>query len=307
MSDSFADLWNATAPAKSTTAPPPRTLGASPSLTNGRPQPPKHDVFAALAGSKPTTPSYIQSGHNSPKPQLQNTSNTGSAPKSGDAFGDLFQSTLGGGSLASNGNMTMAQRAVQAERDKLKQMQGQQEARKVHAEAWAGLDSLGLGSSSARSQTTSQSQSTAEDDWLSRLGSDSSSARTAVAPPNDATEDWGLDEAFTSGVSARPTSSTHLNTIPSSSDKSQPRSLWDSDDAQAALSSSASRVRLDSPSNEFDFGSREDRLLGHDSDEDDRSSDILGVFSQSTETARQKQASICIILIGIATSAVASS
>ncbi|EIN11104.1 hypothetical protein PUNSTDRAFT_85670 [Punctularia strigosozonata HHB-11173 SS5] len=299
MSDSFADLWNATAPVKPAAAPP-RTLGSSPSPANGRSPPPKTDVFAALAGSRPITPAQSQARNNAAKPPQQGTTKPISTSRSGDAFGDLFQSTLGSGpGGAGNPNMTIAERAAKAEQDRLRQLTQQQEARKANAQTWAGLDSLGMSSasSSIRAQIPTQSVPPAEDDdWLfgSTSTSNTTNAYAAKSAPEAAAEDWGLDDAFTSSVPARP-KPVKANAAPAtSSSSSQLQSIWSLEDDHPAASSSShvprARVRSDSPSNDFDFGSREDRLLGHESDDDDHGDDLLGFGKPAGSRPRRGQA-----------------
>src|SRR5262245_21972935 len=135
MADSFADLWNSSAPAKP--ALPLQKLGTP------NPQPahrPKQDVFSMLSSagssasnSRSISPS-ITAQRASPKPPATSNGN-------GDPFGSLLSGTLA--SSANNAKLTIAERAAQAERDRLANMHRQVHAVKKEASAWDGLDSLG--------------------------------------------------------------------------------------------------------------------------------------------------------------------
>ena len=127
MSDSFADLWNSTAPIKPTQAQQPRTLGSITPAVAGQQRKPQNDVFSMLAAtgsatsSRPITPSY------SPQPvqksaSLGTTTPANGGPKqvqkaasgSGDVFSDLLGGTIA--SSTNTANMTIAERAALAKK-----------------------------------------------------------------------------------------------------------------------------------------------------------------------------------------------
>jgi len=258
MSDSFADLWNSSAPSK----PVAQKLGSiqsqqSQTTSNRRPQ---NDLFAQLssAGSGPpsrtTTPSYTAPTSSKPP--------TNSKPSSSDAFSSLFSADSGFSSKSSQ-NMTIAERAAEADRRKHEQFlknQGQQVQSGMKIDdAWAGLDSLGEGKT-----TVSATSSELGDDWA--FGP--STATTTIIPKSVSTktandDDWGLGD-LSSG------------TAPAKTKPQASGSLWDMNDfASSSPLPSQTRSppnrRPDSPSNDFDFGGREDQ-----------DSDLLGDFGSGS-------------------------
>ncbi|RPD81347.1 hypothetical protein L226DRAFT_499569 [Lentinus tigrinus ALCF2SS1-7] len=299
MSDAFADLWNSTGAAKP--AEPPRKLGAMAAATNTMQtvaRRPQNDVFSMLAAagssssntSRSATPAQSPAlGSNAPRP-MQKTPSGGPAKPiglgggGGDAFSGLLSGTF---SSASNGaNLTMAQRAALAEKERIERTQ------KTHApvpavqvsSAWAGLDALGASSVS----TTHTQTSTPAHDALDHLGFDSFSSSPAPAPVRTASkspqpasaldDDWGFGD-FPSQPPAAPPRSMKATPI---------SDLLGFDDfvpaSSSRQSSSPAPPRSDTPG-DFDFGDREDGLLGDQSDEDD----ILGDLGKPIEQLAAKR------------------
>lgn len=265
MGDSFADLWNSSAPVKPSE--PARKLGASPAPVS-RTLHPKYDAFTLLAASSSNSSSPRSLTPSSKPPVSGPRSNSGgaAAATSGDAFDDLLSGSLGNGS--SNAKLTMAEKAAKA-----KTIHQQPATPLYDTTAWAGLDSLAgaTSSSSSSSQMFKSVSSGLDDDWI--FGSSTSSAQAESAPTlKPSTDDWGLD-SFVSP----PKSSSESPGEPSS----QGKSLWDLDDFKSSsegdqdVTSSAQKFppsHSDTPG-DFDFGDREDALLNDDSGSDD---DILG-------------------------------
>ncbi|THV07683.1 hypothetical protein K435DRAFT_959749 [Dendrothele bispora CBS 962.96] len=254
MSDSFADLWSSTAPSKPTA---PQKLGSiqsqqPQSATNRRPQ---NDLFAQLSStsgppSRTMTPSYTAS--TSPKPPTLNSS--------GDAFASLFSSDSGLSGKSSQ-NMTIAERAAEADRKRREQFlksqnqQVQSSGSKAN-DAWAGLDSLGGGFGG---KTSIQATSSLDDDW--GLGS-STTVSTNPAKSVSANPANGDDSGLEGFSSSKPTP-PQLKAQASSGG-----SFWDMDEFTSSPIPPQRRSppgrKPDTPSNDFDFGSREDQddLLG---------------------------------------------
>ncbi|TFK33258.1 hypothetical protein BDQ12DRAFT_658124 [Crucibulum laeve] len=282
MSDSFADLWSSSAPAK-----PAQKLGSIiPSVTsNAAPRRPQNDVFSMLSSaassapnSRPITPSMAALSQPKAAP-----SKPGSKTVSGgDAFGDLLGSSLAGGT---NGvNMTIAERAAQAEKQRLEQMQRRQQEVKKQASAWDGLDTLGI----SNAKPSSSSSSAMDDDWgfgssLAAPASKPTPQRTPPPPVVAVDDDWGLSEFSTAPIpQSQPPPSR------STSQTSKSPSLWDLDEFSSPPSAARSpsppipaKRRPDSPG-DFDFGDREDGdgLLDSNSQDED---DILGVLSKPVD------------------------
>ena len=263
MGDSFADLWNSSAPVKPSEHP--RKLGASPAPSSSVPNRPKYDVFSMLAASS--------SNSSSPRSHTPSSTATGShqwpnggatAATSGDAFGDLLSASFGNGSSSSK--LTIAEKAAKAKAQVI-----QQPAPPSHStEAWAGLDSLAATASFSSSQPLKSKLSRIDDDWLLN----SSTSPTRVEPSS--ADDWGLEDFISS-----PKPSGGATPAPSSRGKS----LLDLDDFKSsserdhAPDSSAQNLppsRSDTPG-DFDFGDRENALLDEDSGSDN---DILGDLSR---------------------------
>ncbi|KAJ6466327.1 hypothetical protein C8R45DRAFT_877019 [Mycena sanguinolenta] len=237
MSDSFSDLWNATAPSK----PAPQKLGSpSPQLNNAAVRRPQNDVFSILASvstpnSRPITPSAKLAVQ-----QKQPGTSTGG----GDAFSGLL-----GGTLNSNGNgmqnMTIAERAKRAEAERMRQATMPKPAAPTIS-AWDGLDSLATGSSSSASKATSSA--VLDDDWGFGVApvAPAKAQKVQPAPVPSEDDDWGL--GFSSAASApatRPTPQAPKATV------------WDQLDGFSSAKPSPP-ARYASPTADFDFGDRED-------------------------------------------------
>ena len=280
MSDAFADLWNSTGVAKP--AEPPRKLGAMAATTQPmQARRPQNDVFSMLAATGPssstasrsTTPAQSPAtGSNAPRPMQKATSGGPSrAMGGGDAFSGLLSGTFS--SAQSNGaNLTMAQRAALAEKERLER------AQKTHSQphaaqassAWAGLDALGGSSIATSTKASSPSHDPLDDLGFGSFSHAPAPARQASKSPQPASaldDDWGFGD-FSSQLA--------------SSTKAAPASdllgLDDFAPASSSRQSSSPAPRSNTPG-DFDFGDREDGLLGNQSDEDD----ILGDLGKPVE------------------------
>lgn len=246
MSDSFADLWSSSAPAK----PQPQKLGSP--APNHLVQRPKNDVFSLLAASsgspstsRPVTPGSLAQA--SPK-VAQN-------PKaSGDAFGSLLD--IGAGLASSSAKMTIAQRAAQADKERLQRLQSSHTVPtpNTSSKAWDGLDLL---AQSAPPVTKEPSWTDGDDDW--GLTAPPLVAEIAPAPLED---DWGLGD-----FAHAPTTTSHP--APQAS-KPSTGTFWDIEGA------STPGPRHGGSSNSCKQG-RESLLGDEDSDAED---DILGVLNK---------------------------
>ncbi|TFK94867.1 hypothetical protein K466DRAFT_535010 [Polyporus arcularius HHB13444] len=289
MSDAFADLWNSTGAAKP--AEQPRKLGAMAAATpmQSAARKPQNDVFSMLAAAGPSntsrsvTPAHSPAlGSNVPR-SIQKVSSGGPARATGgtggDAFGDLLSGTL---TSAQNGaNLTIAQRAALAEKERVAQAQKAYPPVTQASSAWAGLDALGGPSVAPASQTSSPSHDPLDDLGFGSFSNAPTPPRPASQspqPPSALDDDWAFGE-LTSQPAARPPSTG--NAVPASG-------LFSLDDFISATASpkSSSRAppRSDTPG-DFDFGDREDGLLGGQSDEDD----ILGDLGKPVEHLAAKR------------------
>jgi hypothetical protein len=300
MSDSFADLWNSTAPSKPVQSQQSRTLGSATPTVAGQQRKPQNDVFSMLAAStsssRSLTPSY------SPQP-VQKTSSLGSTSVSSgvkpvqksasngeDAFSDLFSGSTPGAPTSTN--MTMAQRAALAEKQRLEAHAAQKTSNIAQTSAWAGLDALG--DSSAFRSASPAAQSTGvqpEDDWGLTFdapaksvssGPTSSTAKT----PAPARDNWDFDNFISKPAAVKAVSSKV---------SPQSQSLWDLDEFSNPAASSSLRAspappqeRSSAPGS-FDFGDREDGLLGDRSDGED---DILGELSKPVQSKPTRSVSM---------------
>ncbi|KAL1944085.1 hypothetical protein VTO73DRAFT_3270 [Trametes versicolor] len=295
MSDAFSDLWNSTGVAKP--AEPPRKLG---SLASASPAPaaarrPQNDVFSMLAaagsssnvGSRSVTPAHTPAlGSNGSAKPIQKAASTGTALGGSDAFSGLlsgFSSTQS----ANGANLTIAQRAALAEKERRERAQQQTSNPPQAAHAWAGLDALGGSSATANTQS-----STTRHDPLDDLGFGAfTSSSTSTSPPIKVTQsapqaddDWGFGE-FSSQPAPAP--------APAGKRKGPAASGFDDllgfDDfsapAASRQSSSPAPPRSDTLG-DFDFGNREDGLLGGQSSDED---DILGDLSKPVEKLAARQ------------------
>ncbi|GLB34387.1 putative SWA2 protein [Lyophyllum shimeji] len=278
MSDSFADLWNSSAPSKP--APQPQKLGSALSSTTAQPKRPQQDVFSLLssAGSSNSSSRSITPAVGGTSAQ-RTTPNPATKPSSngGDAFSGLLGGSLAAGANG-GGRMTMAERAAEAERQKLENLRKQyQPAKAPTSSAWDGLDSL-MKPSTQSSVPSSTTVAAVEDDWgLDSFVSKPTSKAAPAKPTHGALvddDDW-LGE-FSAQPNSRPKSPTRA-----AASQAEPYML-EHDDSRPPL---PPRRRADSPG-DFNFGNREDALLGDDSNDED---DILGVLSKPVDAIPKRQ------------------
>ena len=307
MSDSFADLWNSTAPTKQTQTQQPRTLGSINPAVAGQQRKPQNDVFSMLAAtgsatsSRPITPSY------SPQPVQKTTSlgnvtpaNAGPKPvqKSvsggGDAFSDLLRGTISGSSSVDTANLTIAQRAALVEKQRQEQQKSKNASSATQSSAWAGLDALGSTFSAATAATKPSSSQADDDDWTSTFNqptkpSAHASGATSSAPLED---DWGLED-----FASKPSSIKD----PSPQPPSKTGSLWEldefasppSDPIALGASPAPGKDRSSTPGS-FDFGEREDGLLNDASGDED---DILGELSKPVQPKPTRRVCTCALRV----------
>lgn len=299
MSDSFADLWNATAPSKPAQSQPPRTLGSVTPAVAGQQRKPANDVFSMLAAPSSSTSRSVSPSYSSQP--LQKSSSLGGTPvnggpkpvqkatsSGGDAFSDLLGGTIA--SRSSNTNLTIAERAALVEKQRIDQHAARQATASTQASAWAGLDALGNSSSfRANSVSPQPPVSQPEDDWGFDFGDTAKPAAATPAPVKataPAEDDWGLDD-FIAKPAPKKASETQK--------ASQSQSIWDIDEfasppaASSLRGSPAPQNDRSSTPGSFDFGEREDGLLDDRSDGED---DILGDLARpvSSKPTRQVRA-----------------
>ncbi|TFK24265.1 hypothetical protein FA15DRAFT_669704 [Coprinopsis marcescibilis] len=315
MSDSFADLWSSTAPTKSQNLPLSQQQRA-PSV--GQNSKPKQDVFSLLSQSsapnygglganrssstlgnsqpvsRPITPSLSGSG---PRPgsslSQTSTATRSSANHSVDAFGDLFSGGLGS-SKTNTANLTMAERAAQAQKQSQASVSPASRgtaAGGATSHQWAGLDSLGAGSFGNGSASSKQHVAV-EDDWgLGDFGSKpatQTSSEISQRPSKSSLLDFGdFDPSPAPAPLAKPSTQSRST--------SSGGSLW-------GIEEFSNPSSVTSADEDFDFGNREDRdfspldnaasgsLLGGSSGNND-DDDILGVLSKPIDVVRKQQQS----------------
>ncbi|KAF5369691.1 hypothetical protein D9615_010167 [Tricholomella constricta] len=285
MSDSFADLWNSSAPSKP--APQPQKLGAATPTSNPTRRP-QQDAFSLLSstgssniGSRSITPSggNTMSQRTTPNPPTKPSLN------GGDAFSGLLSGSLAAGANG-GARMTIAERAAEAERQKIEKLKRHQHAVKTHgSSAWDGLDSL------AKSSTQSLPSSSAKpaaggsllvDDWgldsfVSAPVSKVTSAKPTPPPAPAAVAD---DDDWLGGFADSPVSQPKpQRSVPSAQAKAW---MHENDDSPTSI---PARRRTDSPG-DFDFGNREDALLDDDSNDED---DILGALSKPVDAIQKRR------------------
>ncbi|KAF8166514.1 hypothetical protein BJ912DRAFT_1002362 [Pholiota molesta] len=273
MSDSFADLWSASAPAK----PKPQTLSSalsSSSTTNRSTTASKPDVFALLAGSgstpgsgtstprygtglgapaiggsRPITPSLSTlstvpattntiNRQTTPQPPPQSIAKTGSRGAA-DAFGDLFAPSS---TAAGSGNMTLAARLAMEAQRKGSQQLGRGAAPKTQGVVIDDVDDWGLSDFGSSAAAT-----------VGAAGRAAGSANSAAerSKPKAATNLWDLDDFAASTTPASGSTSGAKNGAVHSQSIST---------AGRNGSRTAHKERVTSPDDEFDFGGREDRV-----------------------------------------------
>ncbi|KAK0243425.1 hypothetical protein EDD85DRAFT_327190 [Armillaria nabsnona] len=260
MSDSFADLWSSTVPS---TKPEPQKLGSYSSMSSKGVRRPQNDVFTMLSSAGSSAP-----GSRSMTPASRTVSPPGPPPTSSASSGDAFSGLLSG-TLASKpaSQMTIAERAAKAERERMEKLQHSQRAAPVQtSSAWDGLDSLGQKSSPAVVSTSQSSFN--DDDWGFGTPVRDTSQPAASAPAaDDGDDDWGLADFGASTRQSQPATRT--------------QNIWDMDQT---LNKEPFRPRTDSPSNDFDFGDHDDQLLGVHAHDDD----ILGELGRPIDVAPRR-------------------
>jgi hypothetical protein len=271
--DSFADLWSSATPANKVSQP--RKLGDHTPVIQ-QPRQPQFDSFSLLAGSSSNTTSRLNS------PPILNGQSNGKKPVNPVLNGDAFSGLLSDSFASSqNGeNMTIAQRAAKAEREKGELLLKQQQKQFAQASAWNGLDSLD--SSSAFSTKPSPSPQPQDDvDWIFDEPPSTKPPSKPSAPLSHTDDDdWGLSD-FVSAPTPQKSRGVSKN----------PQSLWDLDDQFPSHSSLSTRQssRSNSPG-DFDFGNREDGLLDDNSNDED---DVLGILGKPADNPPRAPSSVC--------------
>lgn len=288
MSDSFADLWSTVVPSSTAPQKPQKLNELISSTTPAQPARPQTDLFALLAASNPSSNSNSRTSSPGAANQPNPKSNSPKLPppSSGDAFSALLSDSFGNGA-AGSGNLSMAERAAKAEKERRDKLSNSSKpvATNVQSSAWVGLDSLVATPpfTSPPKQATQQKQ--ADFDWLFDAPTTttpdpappSSSTRT---PPviTDDDEDWGLSDFASNPSSAAAPS-------PPQEQVTKSPSIWDFENVGRSNKppSPPKRVgRSNSPEEDFDFGDGEDRLLDSGSNDED---DVLGSLSKPTHSA----------------------
>ena len=302
MSDAFADLWNSTGASKPSEAP--RKLGAMAAATSvmSAQRKPQNDVFSMLAAAgssssvstRATTPSQRSApGGNTPVQPVQKAS--GTTPNGGGLGGDAFSGLLSGsfssGPNSNGANLTMAQRAALAEKQK-QAAQTKTSSPSTHvASAWAGLDALGGGTSGMSStKSSTPSQDPLDDLGFGSFTSAPATSRTSSKSPQPAPaadDDWLGD--FTAAKPAAPPASK-----PKPTSTAQTLLDWDEFESSSPVRPSSAQTKPQNDTlGDFDFGNREDGLLGdHSGDEDD----ILGDLGKPVEQLQAVRHSVFYIL-----------
>ena len=283
MADSFADLWSTAAPTSSAPQKPRKLNDLISSTTPSQPQRPQNDVFALLAASNSSSSSNSRTNSpgitNQPRPQSNGPKRT--PPPNGDAFSGLLSGPFGNGP-ASSGNLSMAEQAAKAEKERKGRLLNlnQQAATKAQSSAWSGLDSLGITSTFTPPPKQATLQKQDDFDWV--FDSPTSTSSKPASPPPltkkpsaiaDEDDDWGLSDFGSKPTSAPSTSAPQQKAA-------KPSSIWDFDDTDPSNQPSPpprKATRPNSPGEDFDFGSREDVLLDNDSNDEDG---ILGSLSK---------------------------
>lgn len=307
MSDSFADLWSSTAPSNTQNLP--LSQQKKPAVAGISQQKPGQDLFSLLSSTS-STPSYVGASRMQSSSSL-NAAKTGSRPITpsmaasnpgtrpgsslsqtkasnggSDAFGDLL-SGIGSSKSGKTENMTMAERAALAQKQRLATQTNSNHLISSQSQ-WAGLDALGAGSSSTAPSKPGSTSLDAHDWGLGEFAAPpkpSSAATSALTKSNASQEiddDWGLGDfgSPSSQVSRAPVT---VNTRKSSQNK--PGTLWDLEDVVST--SSKPQEHVDSPDFDFDFGNREytetPPVQDHPQHDED---DVLGLLSKPVDAVR---------------------
>lgn len=267
MSDSFADLWASSAPTTYTPQQPQKKAGST-----VPPRRQQYDTFSILSASQPSSRPVANnqlSDRQTRQPQP--------AAQGGDAFSDLFTSSLDGTPASRNpdrANMTMAERAALAQKAKVVTQNSAASAQiqpaSSPASLWDGLDALARPTTaSPRPPASTQGHVAVRDTFDFEFDSaPADGAAPTTSPPDNTSienDDWGLSD-FTSPPSE--SRSVHAPTNPASG--SRPTTLWDLDEfGSSELQVSQPQPQLPSRSltgtpGDFDFGDREDGLIEGD-------------------------------------------
>ena len=275
MSDSFADLWASSAPTQPTPQQQPNKV-----VSTAPPRRQQYDAFSILSAAQPSSkPVANNQLSDRQRRQPQATSN------GGDAFSDLFATSLDGAAASRNPNrvnMTMAERAVLAQKAKGAQNKvssAQIASASSSTSLWDGLDALARPTTASPRPAASIQGNTAVTDTFD-FEFDSAPAVPSTASPSNNTsienDDWGLSE-FASG----PSESRFVPAPTKPASGLQPTSLWDleefgsSEPRMSPPQQVPSRSLTGTPG-DFDFGDREDSLLGGDNSDREDTFNIRG-------------------------------
>ena len=263
MSDSFADLWASSAPTTYTPQQPQNKAGAT-----VPPRRQQYDTFSILSASQPSSRPVANnqlSDRQTRQPQP--------AAQGGDAFSDLFTPSLDGTAASRNPdrvNMTMAERAALAQKAKVAQNNAASplvQPVSSPASLWDGLDTLARPTTASPRPPASVQGNVVVDFDFDSVPADRAVPST-TSPPNNASiedDDWGLSD-FTSP----PSESRSVPALTKVAAGSQPTTLWDLDEfGSSEPQTSQPQPQLPSRSltgtpGDFDFGDREDGLIGDD-------------------------------------------
>ncbi|KAH0828779.1 hypothetical protein J3R83DRAFT_3219 [Lanmaoa asiatica] len=287
MSDSFADLWALSAPTKSTLQQTNKKIGST--IPPRRQQ---YDAFSILSASQPS---------NRPVTNNQLDDRQGRQPQptlhGGDAFSALFTSSLDGAPTSRNpnqANMTMAERAVLAQKARVAQNNATStQIELVHASSslWDGLDALARPTAASPPPPPSVQGNTTAQDNLD-FGFDGVPAAKAVpstmSSPNNASlenDDWGISDFS----SPPPSESRSAPTVTNPISGSKPSTIWDLDEFESSepqtsqLQPQVPARSLTGTPGDFDFGDREDGLLGGNNSDAEDTFGIRGSHSKLHE------------------------
>jgi hypothetical protein len=183
MADSFADLWSTAAPTSSAPQKPRKLNDLISSTTPSQPPRPQNDVFTLLAASNSSSNSGSRTSSpgitNQPRPQSNGPKPT--PPPNGDAFSGLLSGPFGK-EPASSGNLSMAEQAAKAEKERKDKLLHLNQRTKAQSPAWSGLDSLGITSTSMPPQKQATFQKQDDFDWVFDTPA-STSSKPAPPPP----------------------------------------------------------------------------------------------------------------------------
>ncbi|KAF8623058.1 hypothetical protein AX15_006530, partial [Amanita polypyramis BW_CC] len=295
MSDAFADLWNSSVPSKPVTQ---KTLGGSGTTLQARganTARKTQDVFSLLSStgtsssSSLSTPPLPQSSSNTHlnaplKPAAVSRSKAvppaSRPPNGGDAFGDLLSGSMATAASMSTSRMTIAERAAQAEQQRLAALQKKHQAVKADVSAWQGLDSLAGSTFTTPTQppivaSISTLGQDSDDDWGFGTLSQAKPMKPTEMKPSLADDDWGLND-FT-GSSSTSVAST-ATTKSQTGNSSHSRALWDLDDFMTTGTGSS---RADSAAEHILLDDQFNALLGQNGEDED---DILGDLGKPIDT-----------------------